>query len=321
MKNFRRSKGFFFFLAAAAVVFCVGVPRVWAQQAAGGGADCEKLKKDYESLQADYNNAIAQAKTLIPYKNKVQEMEDSFRQFGIEKEKIIKDKEDALAEVKGLKDKVHQLDEQIVKLTDERDEYKKSFEKASVGNIIGEETKKKIADLEKENVSTDATVKELKARNRLLEGESLKKQADAEFSKRQLEELKTKYNEARKQNKVLEKKLEELPKRFAELARENKILIKRTSLMHYNLGVFYTQNQEYERAVAEFEKAIELNPEDSASYFNLGYIYAEHLQNRPKAIARFKQFLKLAKRDDKDADWVKRYILTWQTWEGNVPLK
>jgi tetratricopeptide (TPR) repeat protein len=90
--------------------------------------------------------------------------------------------------------------------------------------------------------------------------------------------------------------------------------------MHYNLGVFYSQNKEFDRATAEFEKAIEVNPDDASSYFNLGYIYAEHLQNRPKAVANFRQFLKLAKRDDKDADWAKRYILTWQTWEGKTPI-
>ncbi len=87
-----------------------------------------------------------------------------------------------------------------------------------------------------------------------------------------------------------------LSKKYIKLARENKILVKRTALMHYNLGVFYTQNKEYNRAVAEFEKAIELNPEDALAHFNLGFIYAEHFENRPKAIERFNQYLKLAKK-------------------------
>ncbi|MEK7849674.1 MAG: tetratricopeptide repeat protein, partial [Candidatus Omnitrophota bacterium] len=232
-----------------------------------------------------------------------------------------KAKEESLGEVTLLKEKILKLDKDIVRLAQERDGYKKSFEKASVGNIIGDETKKKISDLEKENAASRATIKDMGSRTRSLEGLSLKNQAEAEFAKRQLEEVKAQYADAKKQNRGLERKLEDLPKNFAELARENKILVKRTALMHYNLGVFYTQNREFQRALAEFEKAVELNPEDSASHFNLGYIYAEHLQNRPKAVEHFKQFLKLAKRDDKDADWVKRYILTWQTWEGNVPIK
>ncbi|MBU2221078.1 MAG: tetratricopeptide repeat protein, partial [Candidatus Omnitrophica bacterium] len=112
----------------------------------------------------------------------------------------------------------------------------------------------------------------------------------------------------------------QIPAKFAELARENKVLIKETALMHYNLGVFYTQSKEFSRATAEFEKAIELNPDDPYSHYNLGYIYAEYLGNRPKAIENFRKFLKLAKAEDKDVDWVKKYILTWQTWEGKKPV-
>ena len=105
------------------------------------------------------------------------------------------------------------------------------------------------------------------------------------------------------------------------MARENKILIKQTALMHYNLGVFYSENKQHSRAVVEFERAIELNPGDAHSYYNLGYIYAEFLHDRPRAIENFRQFLRLAKGSDKDVDWVKKYILTWQTWEGKKEAK
>ncbi|MBU1871731.1 MAG: tetratricopeptide repeat protein, partial [Candidatus Omnitrophica bacterium] len=75
------------------------------------------------------------------------------------------------------------------------------------------------------------------------------------------------------------------------------------------------------RAIAEFEKAIELNPEDPYFHYNLGYIYAEYMVDRPKAIEHFRHFLRLTKNEDKDVDWVKKYILTWQTWEGKRPIK
>ena len=91
--------------------------------------------------------------------------------------------------------------------------------------------------------------------------------------------------------------------------------------MHYNLGVFYTQHKEYKRAIAEFEKAIELNPDDPYAHFNLGYIYAEYLVDRSKAVEHFRHYLRLADKSDKDIDWVKKYILTWQAWEGKTPLK
>lgn len=285
------------------------------------GGDCAQFKKEHEALLNDYNNVLSQIKALLPYKEKAKDLEDSFRQFDIVKEQLAKEKEEVLKQNEELKEKIMSLDQNVVKLGKESDDYKKSFEKATVENIIGEDTKKKIADLGKEKDAFYQKAGDLEARIKVMENASLKEQAQTEFYKRQLAEVKDKYESVKKQNRVLEKKLEDTPGKFAELARENKILIKRTSMMHYNLGVFYTQNKEFERAVSEFEKAVELNPEDSSSHFNLGYIYAEHLLNRQRAVMHFKQYLKLAKKDDKDVDWAKRYILTWQTWEGNVPIK
>jgi chromosome segregation ATPase len=356
------------------------------------GGDCAQLKKDYDALKLEHDNTLAQTQALIKYKNKAGAMEDALRQADVVKGQLIKEKEEALSQVAQLQEKVKGMDTMVVKAAEERDAYKKSFEKASVENIIGEEAKKKTEDqkkeqqtlaqrsrdlearilaaqqaslkdkveiescrrqlleakerfeaarqrsvdlakkleeapkevaalYEKEGAVLKRQIEELESRLRLAERASLKEQTQTEFYKQQIAEVKKKYEDAKQQNRALERKLDSIPKKFAELARENKVLVKRTSTMHYNLGVFYTQNKEFDRAVAEFEKAAELNPEDSASYFNLGYIYAEHLLNRPRAVMHFKRFLKLAKRDDKDADWAKRYILTWQTWEGSEPIK
>jgi tetratricopeptide (TPR) repeat protein len=285
------------------------------------GAEYEKLKKEHETLVADYNNVLAQAKALMQYKTKVRDIEDLSRQAVAEKDQLTKEKEDALAKVAELEAKVQQLDGAITKTNLEREDYKNSFEKASVRNIMGDDTKKKISGLESNNVAYEKDVQVLKTRIRTLEIDAAKSESELDLYKRQISDMKEKYEEALQKNRTLGKKIEDTPKKFTELARENKVLIKRTALMHYNLGVFYTQNKEFERAVAELEKAVELNPEDSASYFNLGYIYSEHLLNRPKAVEHFKKFLKIAKRDDRDTDWVKRYVLTWQTWEGNKPIK
>lgn len=124
-----------------------------------------------------------------------------------------------------------------------------------------------------------------------------------------------------RKNRLFEQRVTEAPPKFAELARQNTALIKETANMHYNLGVFYMKQKEYSRAAAEFEKAIELTPNDAYAHFNLGYIYAEYLVNRPKAIEHFQDYLRLAKKDDKDVDWVKKYILTWESWQGKVPVE
>jgi tetratricopeptide (TPR) repeat protein len=81
------------------------------------------------------------------------------------------------------------------------------------------------------------------------------------------------------------------------------------------LRVFYSQKQEYEEPIAEFNKVLELNPNDAASHYNLGLIYAEYLNNKPKAILHFKRYLNVANKTDKDIERAKKYILTWETWE------
>ncbi len=292
-----------------------------AQETTDCSAELAELKQEHTRLLVDYKNTVAQAKALLVYKHQVRDVEDIRRQNRIQARQLERAREDALEDVKELEGRIEGLNVDIVRLRQERDEYKKSFEKASVENIIGEDVQKEIDALKEEKGIVERRTRDLVKRVKTLEHEGLKKEAEAELLRRQLAEVKEKYTQARRSNKVLEKKIRRVPRRAAELARENKILVKRTALMHYNLGVFYTQNREFERAVVEFEKAVELNPQDAASFFNLGYIYAEHLQNRPKAVDHFRTYLKLAQKDDKDADWVRRYILTWQTWEGKVPIK
>ena len=146
---------------------------------------------------------MVQVKALLPYKDKAAELEDSYRQFGILKEQSLKEKQQVVKESVELKEKIASLDGQIVKLGQEKDEYKKSFEKVTIENIIGEDTKKKIAGLEEERDSLKAKLADLESRLRVMENASLKEQAQAEFYKRQLAEVKDKYASAKRDNKVL----------------------------------------------------------------------------------------------------------------------
>ena len=129
-----------------------------------------------------------------------------------------------------------------------------------------------------------------------------------------------------KQNLTLSKEISEisqnyelLEQRHKELQNENKLikaeyanLPDENAVLHYNLGVFYTQNRDYKRAILEFEKVLEVNPNDTETIYNLGVIYGEYLGSREKAIAHFKRYLSLAP-NDADADRARKYILTWET--------
>jgi len=103
---------------------------------------------------------------------------------------------------------------------------------------------------------------------------------------------------------------ETVKQKYEKLPQEN-------TTLHYNLGVLYAQNQQYAKAVTEFEKVLEVRPDDTESLYNLGVIYGEHLKNRKKAIAHFKRYLAAAP-DDADAQRVRKFILTWETYGQDI---
>ncbi|MDP3732564.1 MAG: tetratricopeptide repeat protein, partial [Candidatus Omnitrophota bacterium] len=117
-----------------------------------------------------------------------------------------------------------------------------------------------------------------------------------------------------KDNKLLKQKADAYARKLSQVALLKDRLVKENSVLHYNLGVFYLQRQEYNEAIVEFTKVLELNPNDAATHYNLGLIYAEYLSNKEKAIIHFKRYLMLEPKD-KDADRAKRYIMTWETWQ------
>ncbi len=284
-------------------------------------ADYAKLKQDYDAVVADRNNILAQTKLLQDYKNKYLEMDLQTKKLINEKEQLQREIQARSEQDSAVKLKMEELQNSQTQALQEKETLKNSLEKMQIEYKIVPETRKESNRLQKDLNDAIRRYKIAEQKIKRLEEEKLDISAQNELYRRYLGDSKEQYNKALAKNKVLEKKVEQMPKRFTELARENKVLIKETALMHYNLGVFYTQNKEYSRAIAEYEKTLELNPDDAYAHYNLGYVYAEYMVNRPKAIEHFRQFLRLSKSEDKDVDWVRKYILTWQTWEGKKPVE
>lgn len=295
-------------------------------------AEYDKLKKEYAKVMADRDNILMQAKNMLECNQKFMELDARHKKTQQENDELRKDLQRTQDELALLSQsaidgktmaegKTKELEDKVNQLVQENGKLKNSLEQVEIEYKIVPETKREIARLQSERKELVKKNNQLDARLKTVESQRIDKDAQIEIYRKQVVSFKKRYEQAMAKNRVFEKKVDQLPVKFAEMARENKLLIKETALMHYNLGVFYTKSKEYARSVAEFEKAIELNPEDPYSYYNLGYIYAEYLVNRPKAIANFKKYLNLLKTDDKDSDWVKRYIITWQTWEGKQPVQ
>ena len=287
----------------------------------------DALQKDFQALSMDRDNLINQAKLLLNEKSKAREFEDALAKEKSDRALAVKEKEEIQGVLKDLEDKHAALKDAQGKLEAQKQELEDDLAKERDKSWVKKITDEKTA-LQKENGELKLTLKETQAalaklKERGTQADKALVKAEAELAQlRDTTETLTKdYQEAVKKNKLIEQRAFESPKKFVELAHQNKTLIKQTGNMHYNLGVFYSKHKEYSRAVSEFEEAVKLRPDDAYSHFNLGYIYAEYLVNRPKAIEHFRHYLRLAKKDDKDLDWVKKYILTWQAWAGKEPME
>lgn len=65
----------------------------------------------------------------------------------------------------------------------------------------------------------------------------------------------------------------------------------------YNLGSIYKAAGQFDRAEAQFVKALEMNPSDPALHYNLGILYDDNLKDPVKARHHYERFLALAPND------------------------
>jgi tetratricopeptide (TPR) repeat protein len=282
--------------------------------------ELSRLKKDYETLVVDRDNLFGRVKSLSQESDRADQLAASLEKLKADMQVLEKGKQKVQAQNLDLKKQIKDFITIQKQLLREKEQLTGALEKFKDTSAVGRLEKEK-ASLKEENAKLANSLKETGLEiGKFKENESKLRQEIKQLTE-QTDKLNKDYAEAVKKNKAFEKQVIDMPVKFAEVARQNTALVRETANMHYNLGVFYMKQKDYSRAVSEFEKSIELTPDDTYAHFNLGYIYAEYLVSRPKAVEHFRQYLRLAKKDDKDVDWVKKYILTWEAWSGKQPLE
>jgi len=103
-----------------------------------------------------------------------------------------------------------------------------------------------------------------------------------------------------------EEKIKQLEEGLADARQQMK---KQEALLHYNLGVAYTKEKNYDMAIDEYESVLSLNPQDADTHYNLAILYDEVRKNSKKAIEHYQKYLEL-KPDAEDIDEVKDWIAT-----------
>ena len=68
---------------------------------------------------------------------------------------------------------------------------------------------------------------------------------------------------------------------------------KATALSHFAKGVSYQEKGQWDKAIAEYNKAIELNPKDAHAYYFRRIVYMVHLGNNKKACSDWKRACEL----------------------------
>jgi len=108
-------------------------------------------------------------------------------------------------------------------------------------------------------------------------------------------------------NIQIKKQEERIRQLEEELSHIKDKMQKQEALLHYNLGVAYTKEKNYDMAIDEYEKVLKINPQDADTHYNLAILYDEVRRNPKRAIEHYQKYLEL-KPDAEDIDEVKEWI-------------
>ena len=153
---------------------------------------------------------------------------------------------------------------------------------------------KKIKDLEQKLKEAEEKMSRQKKTNAGLEQQTKSVKANPAMT---VEYVKLVENEWLTETAKTDELKKDLDRTLAELSNQNKERSKlrsETATMHYNLAVILTDQQNYLAAVREYEKALEVRPNDADAHYNLAIIYDDYLKNNEKAIEHYRQYIRIA---------------------------
>ncbi|MDE2221893.1 MAG: tetratricopeptide repeat protein [Candidatus Omnitrophica bacterium] len=150
---------------------------------------------------------------------------------------------------------------------------------------------------------------------------SLLADKDADYQKRmqeledklaaqQTQEAKNKVTQEQSEatTQELEAKTNEMLSKGGDLDPEDKTFRVELAKAHYNMGNIYFERGEYQRAVVEYYQAVDLEPNDPDTHYNLAFVSAEYLGDQETALKHYQMYLYL-KPNASDKAAVKEKIL------------
>jgi len=284
-----------------------------------------EILKLYKNLQKDQDNILTQLKIAYGTRDKIQ---GEYQILKDESESAIKDKKDLQKQNADLRksmlpltNKVSGLEKTILQLQRKSEADQEQIDKlnrlleGSEISAVKDELKEKERIFLKQKAEFEKMIQTANSDRENVQSHSVQKESRIYSLEMELADVTQKYENALEENRSLRARFETANRQLLDVAREKDKAIKETADMHYNLGVFYIDQKNFERATVEFEKAVEWRPEDALSHYNLGLIYSEHLRDEEKAITNFQRYLDLQP-EAKDRNYVEGLMKTVTYWRG-----
>ena len=275
-----------------------------------------ELFRTHQQLVADRDNVLAQTKRLFKEKDQIETeralLEEAFR-------RTASDRLALLSRLVPLEEQFTNLQQDLGQLVKDREQLQRQLAKEK-DRSKEQALRTQLAGMHRKQMEMQRTLAQKKRELRDVSGKEQKISRESARLKDRLGTLQKEYTEEVSENASLRRRVERLPKDVGSLAREHERLLQDMADTHYNMGVMFAKRRDFVRAAREFQKVVELKPDDAEAHYNLGVIYAEHIPDREKAISFFRRYLSFKPKGE-DANFAKQYLATWQAWEGKERLE
>ena len=178
----------------------------------------------------------------------------------------------------------------------------------------------KVSELEKDNLQLQNNLEKTKNQLDTVSGRTEKKlgerfdrerqklEADLASAKNYVKLVEKERDDYLTKSVELKENLNKTLKEFSEANKKNKTLQAEVADMHYNLGVILTKQNNFRAAMREYEKVLELKPDDKDSHYNLAIIYDEYMKDNKRALEHYRAYLKIAP-EGKDTQKVRKWVI------------
>ncbi len=306
-----------------------------------------QLQGEIENLKLDRNNILKQAQSFQKEKAdllaKIEEIKNTSSGAAVElgslkkentiistelekiKQARLKDRELYTEEKTALERKLKEADDKNTSLAKMMEQY--TPEKISQVladrdrlQVENKEMAQKIIESQKkvEEIQRNMTPLELDRQElHRIEAENKELRDRTKYIQKQdqrLAQLIKENKEYREQLEIMKGKFKDAVPGLAKSGRIAQKMMRENGQMHYNLGTIFLQNKRYKEAIGEYEKVLEITPNDPDTHYNLGVLYDDFFKDREKALYHYQKYITVNPKAP-DAKKVETYILNLELEE------